>query len=197
MGVDPHKPFYVVIGCRIDQERYEIVKVTAVAEWPDVHDLARRFNVRSGVADIRPYEDSGRAFQKTEGYPVFLAQYTESSVQDIFYSTNEFGRPDLVKANRTQIFDRSHRLLTEKKIILPRLCSDINEFISQCCSAAKMLEKNEKTGEQIYRYRKVGNKGDHYRNALNYFLLAAAKAPVVAARGRYGKRKPKTEYAII
>lgn len=168
MGVDVGKIKHVVIGCRVGVDRYEILKVIRLSSWNDIHDLAQRYNVKSAVIDARPYEDEARAFQKAERYRIYLCEYSENSIIDADYSDVT----GLVRVNRTQIFDRTHRLFSNKAIAIPRQCPEIDEFAKQVCATAKVLETNKKTGTAVYRYRKMGD--EHYRNAINYFALAAS-----------------------
>jgi hypothetical protein len=188
MGVDVGKIKHVVIGTRTGNDRYQILKVAQVSAWEDIHDLARKFNVKSGVIDIRPYEDEARRFQKAEPYRIFLCEYGENTLQGVIY--NDVHK--IVKANRTEIFDASHNVISQKRVVIPRDCPDIKEFAKQLCNTAKVLETNKKTGTSIYRYKKLGS--EHYRNALNYFLLAASGSKVakVSSTGSYNS---KPEYA--
>lgn len=169
MGVDIGKIKHVVIGTRTGPERFEILKVVQVSEWSQIHDLAGRFNVRSAVLDIRPYEDEVRRFQKEERFRVFLCEYAESTALGTVYND----RTGIVKVNRTEIFDATHHLFSKGLVKIPRGDNpEVKEFAVQCCNTAKVLETNKKSGTSIYRYRKLGD--EHYRNALNYFLLAAS-----------------------
>ncbi len=177
MGVDVGKIKHVVIGVRTGNERYEIVKVIQLSAWNDIHDIAKRFNVRSSVIDARPYEDEARSFQKAESYRIYLAEYAENTALGATYND----ATGLVKVNRTEIFDQTHRLFTKKMLRIPRDCKEIDEFASQCCATAKVLETNKKTGTSIYRYRKLGD--EHYRNALNYFVLAASGSKIATVGG--------------
>ncbi len=68
MGVDVGKIKHVVIGIKTGNDRYEILKTIQLSNWNDIHDIAKRFNVKNAVIDIRPYEDSVREFQKSERY---------------------------------------------------------------------------------------------------------------------------------
>ena len=188
MGVDVGKIKHVVIGTRTGPERFEILKVAQVSEWNDIHDLAKRFNVRSAVIDIRPYEDEARRFQKEEKYRIFLCEYAESTALGTVYNDHT----GIVKVNRTEIFDSTHRLFSKSLIKLPRECPQVKEFAFQCCNTAKVLETNKKSGTSIYRYKKLGD--EHYRNALNYFYLAAhgGKIATVNPSGNQNRQK----YAI-
>jgi len=181
MGVDVKQVKHVVIGTRTGKDRYEIQKVAEVQSFRDVHDLAKRYNVKSAVVDIRPYEDEARQFQKSEDYKVFLCEYTESPLQEANFNDNT----GVVKAYRTGIFDASHRLITDGHIRLPRRCKAIEDFAVGCCKCVKSKETNKRTGQVIYRYRKTGDKQDDYRHALNYFLLAASGWRI----GRVGNTK--------
>jgi hypothetical protein len=80
-------------------------------------------------------------------------------------------------------------------LILPRNCPEIKEFAIQVCNPAKVLEVNKKTKQTLYRYRGTD---DHYRHALNYFLLAVRKIGRADPRGKRKKyRKVMNEYARI
>jgi hypothetical protein len=174
MGVDVGKIKHVVIGVRDGTEHFKIIKTTKVSEWDDIHDLALRYNVKSAVIDARPYEDAARAFQKAEKYKIYLCEYTENSVDGTVYNQDK----GIVKANRTEICDHSHRVVKNKNVVIPRKSAEVDDFVNQMCCMAKVLETNKKTGTSIYRYRKIGSYGDHFRHALNYFLLAASGGKV-------------------
>jgi hypothetical protein len=167
MGVDVGKIKHVVIGIRTGNESYEILKTVQLSKWEDIHDIARRFNVKSAVIDIRPYEDEARRFQAAEKYRIYLCEYKENTPHGIIYN-NKTG---IVAVNRTEIFDSTHNLIaTPGMLRLPRQCPEVKEFGKQVCAAYKILEKNKRTNTSVYRYK---GKEEHFRNALNYFLLAA------------------------
>jgi len=177
MGVDVGKHgYHVIIGIRTGRDRFELLKVACVGDWPDIHDLARKFNVNSAVIDIRPYESAARMFQKSEPYRIFLCEYTENPTQESVWDNKTM----LVRAYRTGIFDTTHRLISEHRLSIPRECPEIKEFAKQVCATAKVLEMNKRTGDSVYRYRKLGD--EHYRNALNYFYLAASGGRIVSAK---------------
>lgn len=178
MGVDIGKTFHVVIGIRTGTDRYEILKLARLpltSAWNDLHDLAQRFNVRSCVVDIRPYEDGARAFQKQERFRVLLCEYSENALMENTVDENR----GIIKSYRTGLCDATHRLITGKNLVLPRKSPEVDVFIEQVCDMAKVLEANRKTGVQVYRYSGTGN--DHYRHALNYFYLAAASSRIARA----------------
>ena len=62
---------------------------------------------------------------------------------------------------------------------------EVREFAKQMCNAYKLLEVNKRTNARAYRYK---GKKEHYRNALNYFMLAASKSRV-ARKGRQKQRQ--------
>lgn len=189
MGVDIGKTKHIIIGYRISKHQYEIIRVAQVKDWDDIHDLARRYNVKSAVIDIRPYEDEARRFQKAEPYLVMLCEYGDNALQEKHLDEKTM----TIKAHRTSIFDATGRLFRDMKLICPRRDKDIDEFARQCCNTAKRLENNKRTGTDVYRYVKLGD--EHYRNALNYFLLACDKAPMVQPKlyggQRYGQGEPE------
>jgi hypothetical protein len=183
MGVDVGKIKHVVIGAKIGNDQYQILKVARVKEWHEIHDLARRFNVKSDVIDIRPYEDSAREYQKHSGHKTFLCEYKENTPQGTIYNDQS----GIVAVNRTEIFDKTHRLATTPGMMtIPRICPEIQEFATQLCGAYKVLETNKRNNSAVYRYK---GKKEHYRNALNYFMLAASGGKI--ANASRAKNRPK------
>ena len=194
MGVDVGIVKHIVIGIRVNRKQYQILKVVSLSSWDDIHDLARRFHVRSAVIDIRPYQDSAKKFQTTERYPVFLCEYSDNPAFLRLWDIKK----GIVKDYRTALFDETHRMVTTPGMLtIPRSSHpEIKEFAVQMCDAYKLLEVNKKTGAKAYRYK--GTKA-HYRNALNYFLLAASKSRIARADGAvsHSQKNVISEYARI
>jgi hypothetical protein len=183
MGVDVGKIKHIIIGGRTGANSFQLYRTARLSSWSDIHDLAMKYNVKSAVVDIRPYEDAAREFQKKEPYRVWLCEYSESTPIGWTYNP----KTGIVKVNRTEIFDATHRMVTEQgTLVLPRISSEIEEFAKQLCATAKVLEINKKTKMSVYRYKKLGE--EHYRNALNYFYLAATGGKI-AVVNKYRKRK--------
>jgi len=194
MGVDVGKKKHIIIGARTGKDKYEIYKRIVLSDWNDIHDIARKFNVKSAVVDIRPYEDSARSFQSSEPYKVWLCEYKETTPQ----GTNYNSHTGIVAVNRTEICDATHRLVTDEgRLTLPRLDDNMKEFAKQMCASYKVLEENKKTKVSIYRYKNAG--ADHDRHALNYFLLAASggKVATVNTQRRKKSTRVKSEYKRI
>ncbi len=179
MGVDVGKVKHVVIGIKIDNKRYEILRAIKIPQgpegWNQISDLAKKYNVKSTVIDIRPYEDEARSYQRAHGGDsanpaTFLCEYSDTQITDSAFNNNT----GIVKAHRTGIFDQTHRLLSTGQMILPRQCPEIEEFARQCCNCAKFEEKDKRKNIIVFRYRPTGDRQEHFRNALNYFVLAAS-----------------------
>jgi len=186
MGVDVGKIKHIIIGGRTGPNSYQIYRTARLSNWHDISVMAEKFNVKSAVIDIRPYEDAARQFQAQERYRIWLCEYNESTPLGWIYNQNS----GIVKVNRTEIFDATHRMVTEKGIlVIPRICPEIEEFATQLCATAKVLETNKKTKLSIYRYKKLGD--EHYRNALNYFYLAADIKKIGIVTSRKNRYKPK------
>ena len=192
MGLDCMKTKNLIIGARTGDDKYEIYYTGIIAgqgmdSWNEIRDICSRFHVKSGVIDIRPYEDMARHFQKTVKFKVWLCEYKETTPLGTIYNPNT----GIVAVARTEIMDTSHRVVTTKgKLTLPRRSDKMLEFARQLCSPFKCLERNQKTQQQIYRYRKT-NVPDHFRHSLNYFLLASSGGKVgtvTSAKRRKAKR---------
>lgn len=191
-GLDVGKVKRLVIGKRIGPKSHEIVKVARLSNWDDIAAMIMRFNCKSGVIDARPYEDEARRFQKSLKMRIFLCEYSETTPVEANFNP----KTGMVKVNRTEICDATHHLVAEDGLLsIPRMCDEIQVFAKEVCNPAKVLEINKKTKQALYRYKGTE---DHYRHALNYYLLAARKigrADPYRKKKKY--RKVKNDYAII
>ncbi len=179
MGLDCMKGKHLIIGARTGTDSFEIYKTAVIGgegmdSWNEIEDICRRFNVKVGVVDIRPYEDMARHFQKKVKFQVWLCEYKETTPLGSIFNKNT----KMVCVGRTEIMDTSHRLvITPGNLILPRRSPAIIEFARQLCSPFKIEELNKKTKQMVYRYRKTSDP-DHFRHCLNYLILAAARSRI-------------------
>ncbi|MCK5017528.1 MAG: phage terminase large subunit family protein [Candidatus Peribacteraceae bacterium] len=168
LGADIGKnAHHVVISQRVSKDRAKIVYMARVKGFPAIHDLAVKFNVKSAVIDLRPYEEKFREFQKAEPYKVFGCEYRDK--QRVFAKVDD--KSGIYVLNRTEIFDKTHKWVTDGKLEIPRKCEEVKIFAKQMCNCAKVLETND-NGDRMYRYRPLGTKEEHYRNAVNYLYIA-------------------------
>lgn len=166
MGADIGKHYHtIVIAEKIDSKRAKVIYMARVKGFEAIHDIAKKYNVKSAVIDRRPYEEEFEKFQKAEPYRVFGAEYRDR--QKVFKKTDE--KSGTYSLLRNQIFDKTHSWVVNKEVIIPRRCAEVDEFAKQMCNCAKVLEETEQ-GDRIYRYIKLGD--DHYRSAMNYLWLA-------------------------
>jgi len=186
MGVDVNWPeLNVVIGHRLDRERHKILNVSRVTEWPELLDLARRYNVKSCVVDAQPERHKVEEFKKIAPFDVFACFYSEHLKS--FDSWDKDKR--IVNVQRTEVFDATHELVKKPGMLqLPAINDELKVYAHQMTRTVRVLEKNESTGTPIYRYRARGDKEDHYRNATNYYLLAAKKVGYAESKYKPVKR---------
>ncbi|HOK66367.1 MAG TPA: phage terminase large subunit family protein [Anaerohalosphaeraceae bacterium] len=176
MGIDNDDNKHIIIGCRLNNEQFRILKFLRSEQkgFEEALDLIQKFNIKSAVSDLRPNADSARQFQKDaarRGCRVWLCEYTESPLHEADFNENQ----GVVKCYRTGIFDESHRIIMNRNILLPRRSAALDALAEQLCNCVKTKEQDKKRNIIVFRYRKTGNGNDHYRNALNYFLLACRK----------------------
>jgi hypothetical protein len=195
MGVDVGKTGHVVIGTKVSKDNFDIIhtcKIDMIAEgFAPLARLAEKFNVKSTVIDIRPYEAMARSYQKAHTN-TFLCEYSENQMTETAFNDST----GVVKAHRTGIFDRTHTLLTDGSIGLPTQCPEVEEFARQCCNTAKFEEKDKRKGTIVYRYRPTGDNQEHFRNALNYFVIAASRNILPKVGLRHSNKKRQLNAAI-
>lgn len=192
MGVDVGKILHVVIAERKTKETLKVVKLARVSSFNDLHDLAKRFNVKSCVIDLKPEIRKVRDFQKNENFSIFACDYVERRTGQTTWDEKDM----LIKTNRTEICDATHELVVQPgSLELPRINSEVKEYAKEMCNMAKVLDENTDTGAKEYRYKKLkGN--DHYRHATNYCLLASQRVGTVSDQyiisSFFNRRKRRT-----
>ena len=178
MGVDVGKMLHVVIACKTGSKSLKVVKVARLSTFSDVHDLAKRFNVKCGVVDYKPEIKKARDFQTTEPYSVFLCNYQENRRGAVSWDEKE----RMVLVNRTETCDNTHDLVMDMgRLELPRRCPEIDEFVTEMCNIAKKAVMDEDTKSIEYKYIVLG--ADHHRHALNYCWLASKRIGSVNESG--------------
>jgi hypothetical protein len=174
MAADIMKTNRVVIAEKKGDGSAKIIYMARVSGFDALFDLVQRFNVKSAVVCLRPYEESFRTFQaKCKDYDpemkVFGSQY-DTGKQKTLTKTDEAS--GIYTLARTEIMDKSQAWIRSGKLEIPRMCEEVKVFAKECCNTAKTLEVNTDTGDRIFRYRPVGDKQEHYRHTVNYLILA-------------------------
>jgi hypothetical protein len=166
LGADIGKHYHtIVIAEKVDEKRAKIIHMARIKGFEAIHDLAKKFNVKSAVIDRRPYEEEFEKFQQAEPYRVFGAEYKDR--QKAFCKTDE--KTGTYSLLRTQVFDKTHYWFKNKQVEIPRRSAEVKEFARQVCNCAKIYHEDDQ-GNKLYRYIKMGD--DHYRSAVNYLYIA-------------------------
>jgi hypothetical protein len=85
----------------------------------------------------------------------------------------------MVQINRTEALDASRSAVRDGKLILPHRSALVEEFAKHMACDAKVLDQDEETGIQKYRYIRTGT--NHFSMAFTYAWLAASNR----SRGLY------------
>jgi hypothetical protein len=165
-GIDVGKQFHITIAARVKEKVLKVLYVGRFSSIDDISDLCHRFNVRSATADIEPETRVLREWQQSQKFPIWLCDYVSSTSSPSWDEQSK-----ILRINRTEALDAVHQALTMPgRIILPRRCSEMEEFAKEVTSSAKVIEENE-LGERRYVWHKLGP--DHYFHSLAYCLLAS------------------------
>ncbi len=186
MGFDVGYPLiHAIIGHRIGNDRFRVVRMARVKDWSALHDLAQRYNVKTTVGDAMPESHKIREWAKSESiygntvYPCYCTPHLKTF--------DNWGVDNIVKVNHTDIFDETHQMVVNPgRMLIPRRCNEVDIFVHQMCNRAKFLETDAR-GNVSYRYIKIGDKQDHYRSALNFFYLACKKVGVPESHRQHKK----------
>lgn len=182
MGVDVGKVLHYVIGIKVNDSQWEILKVGRAEDQYELHDVAERMNVTFAVIDHDPEIHMVEEFQKIEAgnnMTVVLNRYSDTKRGPVAW--NDDGT---CVSGRTKWCDKTHDAISGKQIMLPRRCPEVEEYAYEMTNTVKVLEIDEKSGLSKYRYRQLSNKPDHYFHATLYFLLAASQVAAVSRTTR-------------
>jgi hypothetical protein len=185
MGVDVGTHLHVIVAYKPKDKIVQACYLARVSSFNDVHDIAKRFNVRCAVIDALPETRKVRELQKAEPYAVYLC----------YYDANQFGnRWDegnfIIHSNRTELLDTTHELVQKPgTLILPRRNAELEEFALEMSNAVKILVE-DKDGGRSYKYRATG--ADHYRHSLGYCWLASQKIGISPDNPYQDMQKQKT-----
>jgi hypothetical protein len=169
MGVDIGDPNYAVIGLRTGDDAYHILWMGTVDNFVQLHEIAKRMNVRMAVLDAQPDIHASRDFQQTEPYTVYRCYYSEQMPGSPKFD----GKEGTVKCNRNEWCDKVYDIYASRKITLPSRNEGVAEYARSMTQTAKTLITAPDTGLQKPRWIKLG--ADHYFHATLYFLLAASR----------------------
>lgn len=170
MGVDTGRELHVVIlrDDEDDGELHHVVHLAVCNDFSELDGLMKRFHVDRCVIDGLPETHATRAFSARHAGRVFLC----------FFNDHQRGEPKwdgashILQVNRTEALDASRAIVRDKKLALPsRQEGLLDEFARHMACDAKILDEDEETGIQRYRYIRTGP--NHFSMALTYAWLAA------------------------
>lgn len=174
MGIDVGEKLHYKIGIRTGRDTYHCLAVGIAHSLDEIYDLGVKMGVKVAVIDKGPDIFGVKDLQKKAPFKVYRCLYSE------YMTTNpDFdGATGIVKANRNEICDKTHHVITNRKLALPRRSPEIDNYAEQLTKMAKSTINHPETGLPKTKWIKLGNKEDHYFHATNYFLLAASQLPV-------------------
>jgi len=193
MGVDvgSSSGFHVGIGVRTGKDTYQLYRVDRLETFEDVILLGHRFNVKNCVCDMLPETTAARKFQKDANFRVWLSLYnTTNPVDEVTWDQDS----QIVKIFRNYIFDTSHRVVAEKRVKFPRRSRKMEEFAKQYTVPVK-IQDVKKQGN-IFKYFSPSS-DDHYRNMMNYFLVAATHSRITRPEGTRRKVSNKAVHETV
>jgi hypothetical protein len=172
MGVDTGRDLHVVILCREgwgEKAQARLVHLAVCHDFQELDRLMERFRMTYVVIDGLPETHATREYARRHPRTVFMN----------FFNEHQRGAPKwdeetaVIQVNRTEALDASRAVVRDRRLILPCRSPMIEEFAQHLASDAKVLEEDEETGIQKYRYVRTGT--NHFSMAFTYAWLAAMK----------------------
>jgi len=171
MGVDVGSKLHVAI-LRPEGNRLRLVYCGGEPDFESITKLIERFSVQTVCFDALPETHKCRDFQSANE-AAWIAYYNASGA----VVTDEGRR--VFRLPRTEVIDSVVKRVKDKGYIFPRE-EQCDELISHLLSLARVLEKNEETGDSKYVWIRTGD--DHLAHALVY----ANAAMLVGDRKPFG-----------
>lgn len=172
MGIDTGRQLHVVVLRREDGQntkRQQVVHLGVYPEFDDLDALMARYRVQMCVIDGLPEGHATRSFAKRHPGVVFMNFFNEHQRGGADWKQLE----QVVQVHRTEALDASREAVRRKRLILPRQMPVVAEFAQHMSADAKILDEDEETGAQKYRYIRTGP--DHFSLAFTYAWMAASR----------------------
>jgi hypothetical protein len=185
MGVDTGKRLHVVI-LREDPEdrnKHHLVHLAICREFSELDGLMEKFKVEKCVIDALPETHSTRAFAERHAGKVFMSVFNDNLSGPPKWDAQTHA----VRMNRTEALDASRAAVRKKLLILPRQDPRVREFAEHMTQDARVLVEDKVTGEQKYKYAKIGV--NHFSLAFTYAWMAAADPSGAVGWLRYMRRE--------
>jgi len=196
LGADPGgRDIHYWVKQRITDVDSQTLTYGRCGGFDDLAQIARKFNVQTGVVDqmaerraVREFVDSHRGW--------YGCQYAEG--RKAGYDWNHVER--VVTVNRTEALDASHFKFVEKREKLPAPDEVYHEQVAkQLCNMARVKQEDELTGDVKYRWVVVGGtKNDHLKHAHSYATIAEERtglaSSVVRATTSRVSRAPRRSF---
>jgi hypothetical protein len=115
MGVDIGKVFHYVIGIKVSDNQWEVLKVGRAEDQYELHDVAERMNVTFAVIDHDPEIHLVEEFQKEEAnhnMTVFLNRYSDTKRGPVVW--NDDGT---CVSGRTKWCDKTHDAISGTEML--------------------------------------------------------------------------------
>lgn len=203
MGVDPGKPHWYEVRVRVtDTDSHQIARGRADT-YEELSQIARRYNVQSGVMD-QGYDPSAVAKFCKDHPGWYGCLYVGQKKSDPDWDHRE----KMVKVGRTRLLDDAHHEILSRRIsFYARDEFWHDEFVPQMTNLKRATVENEKTGQRDAVWVVTGGrKNDHLRHANAYAHLAmqrvglaksVERAAALARDKQQGRRVPRPKSAMV
>jgi len=200
MGVDPGaKTMHYWIKDRITDKDTRTLSYGKVDGFDEIGQLAKKFNVQSGVMDIGAETRKVREF--LDAHPGWWGcQYVEKKNTSHDWNPKE----RIVKVSRTQALDESHDAILTKRESLPAPDETYHDMVlPQMKNLARTKLEDTETGNVTMRWVVTGGqKNDHLKHAHAYAGIAAEKVGLAehvqkAMRARRPQRARRSAMATL
>lgn len=172
MGVDPGaKDLHYIVAGRVTDKDSEVYTWGKCADFSQIHDIAKAFNVQVGVIDAMAETRSVMNFVR-EHSGWFGCRYVDAPKPDFQWDP----KARQVIVNRTDSLDASHQAITNSKVRFPRPDTRWHELVlPQMQNLVRTVRTHELTGEEKAVWIVRGTKNDHLRHAWNYATIALSR----------------------
>jgi hypothetical protein len=169
MGVDTGRELHaVLLWCdEKDESRQHLIHLAVCHDFSGLDDLMVRFKVQRCVIDGLPETHETRKFTLRHLGHVYMNYFNEHQRGSTLWDY----RTMMVQVNRTEALDASRDAVRRQRVVLPRQTPIVVEFAQHMAADAKILDEDEETGAQRFRYIRTGP--DHFSLAFTYAWMAA------------------------
>lgn len=173
MGVDVGRVLHYVIGVPTPDQKIKLIAAGEAANWKELDEVMRRYNVRFGITDAQPGGLEQKEFCLAHPGRMMAAYYPSymETTKDVWKDKDEV----LLHINRTLVMSMVIQAFFNSQVLLPLDIRSVRDFYKMMKAPVKATQEDQ-TGN-MRTFFPPTRVADHYFHAFVYLFAAIERRP--------------------